>query len=567
MRGHSSIQGSTDIPTLYDLLPGYLPQPSSGKNHDTIDSYSDYEGLPTGYWANTKKFTVSLMKAYFGKAATKGNDFAFKWLPRIDGDYSHLVYIQKMAEGAAKGYFVLGQNPAAGGMNAKLHRHAFRQLDWMVVADWFETETATFWKNDRDGPPPSQVKTEMFFIPAASIAAKEGTLTNTQRLIQWHDKAVDPEGDCRTDAWFIYNLGKRLKQLYADSELPQDRYIKHLTWDYDYDEHPTLPDGTPSRIHGEPDLEKVLQEINGYHVDVPDEKHPDKPKLLSGFSDCKDDGSTASGCWIYSGVYPEYNRNRSRERRRTPDSAGIEPNWGFAWPHNRRVMYNRASADPEGNPWSEAKKLIWWDKDQKKWVGPDQPDYEPDKDPAYRPEPGAKGMKAIAGNEPFIMHPDGLGWLFAPGRDQGRPVPDALRAGGKPGAEPALPEAERQPGRPLPGGAAQPDRPPAPERVPGGGLHVPPHRALLVGAHEPVQQLAQRATAGDVRRDQPGAGGRAGHHPRRVDPADQPPRGDLRQGDGYPPDEAAAGGRHDGAPGRAAVPLGLRRRGRRRAGE
>ena len=423
MRGHSSIQGSTDIPTLYDLLPGYLPQPASDKDHETIDSYSAYEGLPTGYWANTRKFIVSLMKAYFGGAATPANDFAFKWLPRIDGDYSHLMYAQQMAQGKAKGYFVFGQNPAAGAMNAKLHRHAFRQLDWMVVADWFETETANFWKDDPDGPPPAEVKTEMFFIPAASIAAKEGTFTNTQRLIQWHDKAVDPEGDCRSDAWFVYNLGKRLKQLYADSDKPQDQYIRHLTWDYDYDEQPLLPDGTPSAIGGEPDMEKVLQEINGYHVGVPDEKHPDKPKLLANFNECKDDGSTACGGWIYSGVFPEYGRNRARERRRTPDSFGIEPNWGYAWPLNRRVLYNRASADPQGQPWSERKKLLWWDAEAKKWAGPDVPDFEPTKDPAYRPEPGAKGMDAIAGNEPFIMHPDGLAWLYAVGSVKDGPFP------------------------------------------------------------------------------------------------------------------------------------------------
>jgi formate dehydrogenase major subunit len=423
MRGHSSIQGSTDIPTLYDLLPGYLPQPSADKHHGTIDDYCDHEGQPTGYWANTKKFIVSLMKAYFGQAATPENDFAFKWLPRIDGDYSHLMFTQRMAEGNVKGFFLFGQNPAAGSMNAGLQRHALRQLDWLVVADWFETETAVFWKSDPKGPPADQVKTEVFFIPAASIAAKEGSFTNTQRLIQWHDKAVDPEGDCRSDAWFLYNLGKRLKQLYAGSDKPQDQYIKHLTWDYDFDEHPLLPDGTPSIIQGEPDMEKILQEINGYHVDVPDEKHPGKPKLLTGFAECKDDGSTAAGGWIYSGVFPEYGRNRARERHRTEGTHGIEPNWGYAWPLNRRVLYNRASADPEGKPWSERKKLIWWDAEAKKWAGPDIPDFEPTKDPSYRPPPDAKGMAAIAGNQPFIMHADGMAWLYSPGATKDGPFP------------------------------------------------------------------------------------------------------------------------------------------------
>ena len=288
------------------------------------------------------------------------------------------------------------------------------------MADWFETESACFWKDDPKGPKSSEVKTEVFFIPAASIAAKEGSFTNTQRLLQWHDKAVDPEADCRSDLWFVYNLGKRLKELYRGSDKPQDQAIQALTWDYDYDEPPRLPDGSPSRIEGEPDAEKVLQEINGYKLNETDEK-TGKPKLLSGFSDCKDDGTTACGCWIYSGVFPSYDRNRARERKTTDNP--VQPDWGFAWPHNRRVMYNRASADPAGQPWSERKKLIWWDEAKQKWVGPDEPDFEPTKPPDYRPPAGAKGMDAIAGDQPFIMKPDGVAWLFAPGAAKDGPLP------------------------------------------------------------------------------------------------------------------------------------------------
>ena len=422
MRGHSSIQGSTDVPTLYDLLPGYLPQPTCDEHHENIDDYCEFEGLPTGYWANTRKFIVSLLKAYYGKAAQPENDFHFDWLPRLDGDYSHLPFVQRMAEGKVDGWIVLGQNPAAGGMNARLHRHAFRQLKWMVVADWFETETATFWKDDPQGPPANTVGTEVFFLPAASIAAKEGTFTNTQRLIQWHDQAVDPDGDCRSDLWWMFNLGKKLKQMYAGSTLPRDQAIQALTWDYDQDEAPVLPDGRVSQIKGEPDAEKVLQEMNGYHVYEQDDKDRSKPKLLTAFAELKDDGSTAAGVWIYTGIYPSYDNNRARNRERTPGNP-VEPNWGYAWPNNRRVMYNRASADPEGKPWSERKKLLWWDAEKKKWAGPDVPDYEPTKDPAYRPKPGAKGMDAIAGDQAFIMKPDGQSWLFAPGAVKDGPFP------------------------------------------------------------------------------------------------------------------------------------------------
>jgi formate dehydrogenase major subunit len=420
MRGHCSIQGSTDIPTLYDLLGGYMPQPLCDEHHEKLDSYVEYEGEPTGYWANTKKFLVSMLKAWYGEAAQKDNDYRFKWLPRLDGDYSQLPFFKRMAEGMVKGYMVLGQNPAGGGPNAGLHRKGLSELDWLVVMDWFETETATFWKNDPKGPPPADVKTEVFFIPAAGIVSKEGSYTNTQRLIQWHDKAVDPEEDCRSDLWFCYNLGKRMKQLYAGSDKPQDQAIQALTWDYDYDRPPRLPDGSISRIAGEPDANKVMQEINGYQVNEVDPANG-KRKLLTGFSELKDDGSTACGSWIYSGIFPSYDRNRARDRKITDNP--LQPEWAYAWPHNRRVMYNRASADPQGKPWSERKKLIWWDDAKGKWTGLDVPDFEPDKRPDYKAPAGAKGMDAIGGDKPFIMHGDGEGWIFSPGKSKDGPFP------------------------------------------------------------------------------------------------------------------------------------------------
>jgi formate dehydrogenase major subunit len=319
-----------------------------------------------------------------------------------------------------KGYFLFGQNPGGGGPNAGLHRAGLRNLDWLVVLDWFEIESAVFWKDDPNGPPPTDIKTEVFFIPAAAAPEKEGSLTNTQRLLQWHEKAVDPLGDSRSDAWFLYNLGKRLKALYAGSTAPQDQALLHLTWNYDFDERPRLPDGTVSRIEGEPDLQKILQEINGYKLNELD-PHTGRPRLLKGFSELKDDGSTACGCWIYSGVFPEPNRNRARERKRTDNP--LQPEWGFAWPDNRRLLYNRASADPEGRPWSERKKLIWWDETARRWVGLDRPDFEVEKPPDYRPAPDATGMAAIAGNEPFIMKPDGVGWLYAAGAVKDGPLP------------------------------------------------------------------------------------------------------------------------------------------------
>ncbi len=421
LRGHASIQGSTDIPTLYDLLPGYLPQPTSDPTHDTLEKYVEMEGLPTGYWVHFKEFIVSLLKAYYGEAATKENDFGYHWLPRLDDDYSMILAFQRMTKGDFDGYFLFGQNPAAGAVNAKVARAGLRNLKWLVVADWFETESAVFWKNDPTGPPADQIGTEVFFIPAASSPEKEGSLTNTQRLIQWHDKAIDPPADCRSDLWFLYNLGKRLKELYAGSTAPKDLPIQHLTWDYDQDHPERLPDGTLSRIVGEPDALKVLQEINGYHTTEIDPE-TGRFKLLSGFSDCKDDGTTACGGWIYSGVTPAPGVNRARDRVRTPDNP-TDPKWGYTWPHNRHILYNRASADPEGNPWSERKKLIFWNKEEKKWDGNDEPDFEINKPPSYRAPVDSVGLDAIGGDQPFIMHPDGLAWLFAPGGTKDAPLP------------------------------------------------------------------------------------------------------------------------------------------------
>ena len=227
--------------------------------------------MPTGYWANFRKFIVSLLKAWYGDAATPENDFGFAWLPRMDGDYSQLPYFDRMAEGEVKGYFLFGQNPAGGGPNAGLHRAGLRNLDWLVVLDWFETESAVFWKNDPNGPPPAEIKTEVFFIPAAAAPEKEGSLTNTQRLLQWHDKALDPPGDCRSDAWFVYNLGKRLKAALRRLDRPAGPGRSCTSpGTTTATSRRGCPTARLSRIEGEPDVEKVLQEINGYRLDETD---------------------------------------------------------------------------------------------------------------------------------------------------------------------------------------------------------------------------------------------------------------------------------------------------------
>ncbi len=411
LRGHCSIQGSTDIPTLYNMLPTYLPQPHAHKPHSTLDEYLKSETTPTGWWHNFPKYAVSLFKAWYGEAATAANEFGYQWLPRIVGDHSQLPMTLAVRDGTIRGMFVIGQNPAVGGHNAYMVQRGLAELEWLVVRDTDESETASFWyagRPVRDGEiAPDDIATEVFLMPGALAAEKAGSFTNTHRLLQWHDKVVEAPGDSRSESWFAFQLGRRLKRLYETSVEPKDAAIKALTWDY-----PVADE------KGEPDVATVLKEMNGYTV-------ADK-KQVGSFQELKDDGSTACGAWLYSGVFPGENDNRARSRRPDgPDGPGTHLNWAWAWPANRRNMYNRASADPEGRPWSERKRLMHWDPAQKKWVGPDVPDFEPTKPPDYRPDWSRhpEGMDALGGDCPFIMIADGKLSIFTPSGLKDAPLP------------------------------------------------------------------------------------------------------------------------------------------------
>jgi formate dehydrogenase major subunit len=394
LRGHASIQGSTDIPTLFDLLPGYLAMPRFGPGTATLAAYVGQHRDRTGWWSNFDKYIVSLLKAYYGDAATRENDFGFGWLPRVTGDHSHQGYWLEMMDGKVEGLFVMGQNPAVAAPNARLERKALAKLKWLVVRDMVEVETASFWYDspeiDRGELGTGQIGTEVFLMPAAGHAEKDGCFTNTQRLIQWHEKAVDPPGDARSDAWFMYHLGTRLKEKARQDPRPRNAGLSALTWDY-----------SVTGTLREPRVEEILQEINGYTVA--------DGTLVGGFGDLKADGSTACGCWIYSGVFPKPGENRADERR-PRDTYGH--GWGFAWPADRRILYNRASARPDGRPWSARKQLVWWDAGKKEWTGLDVPDFTRTKAPDYRPPNDAVGDAALAGDRPFIMHADGLGWIW-----------------------------------------------------------------------------------------------------------------------------------------------------------
>ena len=401
LRGHACIQGSTDIPTLFNLLPGYLPMPKAGV-HDTFRDYVDAVGpkQQKGFWANADTYMVSLLKAWWGDAARADNDWAYDYLPRLSGPHGTYQTVMAMLDDEVEGYFVLGQNPAVGSANGRMQRMGMSHLKWLVVRDLNMIETATWWK---DGPEiasgelrTEDIATEVFFFPAASHVEKAGSFTQTQRLVQWRHKAVDPPGDCQSELQFFIELGNRIRQRLAGSTDERDRPLLDLTWDYPVDEH------------GDPESDAVLAEINGYHL-----TGPDAGTAISGFTELRADGSTASGCWIYAGVHAGgVNQAALRIPRGGPTPSQSE--WGWAWPANRRILYNRASADPDGKPWSERKKYVWWDEQQGRWVGFDVPDFVVDRAPSARPDPDLGGPAALAGDDPFIMQADGKGWLFAP---------------------------------------------------------------------------------------------------------------------------------------------------------
>jgi formate dehydrogenase major subunit len=464
LRGHASIQGSTDIPTLYHSIHGYMSHPSALKKHDTLVDFLAAETRPRGYWANLPKFMVSYLKSMYGDAATPENNFGYDWHPKIIGDHSHLAMFAAMNEDKVKGMLLIGQNPATS-IHAKLERAGMAKLEWLVVKDNWVHESATFWKNApevKNGEIKVQdIKTEVFFFPSSQVAEYEGSFTNTFRMLQWHYKAANPPGDCRNDLWFTHQLAKRLKKLYADSNAPRDAGFKNLVWDFDPTDEPLRvpslpapaegglggatpedavapataaktgeapaaakgqppggapPPGIPQHDEGDPDGLKILREINGYHTG-------NISKHLSGFGDLKDDGSTTCASWIYCGVFPAPGENRSANRKPDPPDApgGAQLGWGYVWPANRRVMYNRASADLEGKPWSERKKYIWWEGG--KWVGYDVPDFPPTKPPTAKAQPNGIGLDAHGGNNPFIMLQDGVGWLYVPSGLVDGPLP------------------------------------------------------------------------------------------------------------------------------------------------
>lgn len=402
LRGHTSIQGSTDIPTLFHILPGYLPMPVAGKS-DTLESYlSAFSSTQQkGNWAGAKAYLVSLLEAWWGQSATADNGYRLADMPKLTGVHGTYQTVMRMMDGGVEGYFVIGQNPAVAQAHSRMQRLALAKLDWLVVRDLRETETSNFW---RDAPEiatgelvTEDIATEVFLMPGESHAEKSGTFTNTHRLIQWRHKAADGPGVSMSDLQFFYLLGKRIQEKLAGSTLERDRLLLDMTWDYPTDED------------GQIVPESVLQEINGRFL-----SGPRAGQMLDGYADLKDDGSTSAGCRLYTGVYAGGVNHADDRPGRDEQDGPLAHNWAWAWPANNRIMYNRASADAEGKPWSERKRLVWWDEEAGRWVGDDIPDFPATTAPGYTAPDGVHGTAGLAGTDAFTAQADGKAWLFAP---------------------------------------------------------------------------------------------------------------------------------------------------------
>jgi formate dehydrogenase major subunit len=406
LRGESNVQGSTDHALLFHLLPGYLRAPLA--TEATLEAFNaartpkSADPMSANWWQNTPKYSVSLLKSFWGDKATKENEFGYAWLPKLDPgqNCSWLNLFDVMYSGGIKGFFAWGQNPACSGANANKVRQALAKLDWLVNVNLFENETGSFWKGP--GMDPKSIKTEVFMLPCAASVEKEGSITNSGRWAQWRYKAVDPPGQAKPDGDIMVELMAKIKDLYKkDGKFPDP--IRNLKWDY-----------TDAKGHF--DAHKAAKEINGqFQKDITlklptgQEKQFKKGDPVPTFGFLKDDGSTSSGNWLFCQSYNDAGNNMARRKKDDPTGLGLFPQWAWAWPVNRRVIYNRASVDLNGQPFNPKRPLLKWA--DGKWVG-DVPD-------GPWPPMGDKEK----GKLPFIMKPAGVASIFGPGLNDG-PFPE-----------------------------------------------------------------------------------------------------------------------------------------------
>jgi formate dehydrogenase major subunit len=400
LRGHSNIQGATDLAGVFDILPGYLkvPIPADTDFNTYITRITPKASKPKewdsfNYWSNTPKFAVSFLKAMYGDAAKKENQWAFHYLPKIDRKYSWVEQWDAMYNGKVKGLLSFGMNGVAIGPNSQKNIDALKKADWMVVCDIYPEETSSFWEAPgTTAEEKTNIKTEVYRLPGAGFAEKDGTFVNSARWLQWKWAAVPPPGDAKLDQEILARIFLKVRELYQKEGGKFPDAILNASWAY----------ANPNN----PSLTEVAKEINGKALaDLKDEKQtPSEWKAgqqLPGFAWLRDDGSTSSGNWLYCGSWPDSGSNTQRRNTDDPSGLGVYPTWAWSWPMNRRVMYNRASCNVEGKPWDPSRKQVWWNEATGKWVGNDVPDFKPDSKP-----------KDHMG--PFIMTPEGLARLFVP---------------------------------------------------------------------------------------------------------------------------------------------------------
>ena len=406
LRGHSNIQGLTDLGLMSNLVPGYLTIPT--EKEATLDVYMSTRGFKPlrpnqmSYWQNYKKFFVSFLKAMWGPAATAGNSFAYDYLPKLDvPGYDVLRAFEMMHEGKMNGYFCQGFNPLLSFPNRKKITAALSKLKFLVTMDPLDTETSRFWDNhgEFNDVEPAKIQTEVIQLPSTCFAEDTGSLTNSGRQLHWHWAGGTPPGEAKNDAWIMAQIYTRLKALYQKEGGAVPEPILNLAWNY--------------KDPGEPSPEELAKEINGSVLeDVVDPNDATKVVLAKGkqvasFAFLRDDGKTSCGCWIYSGCFTEAGNMMARRDNKDPDDTGAFPNWAWSWPVNRRILYNRASADINGQPWDPTRKLLWWD--GAKWTGYDVPDIIP------TAKPQDVG--------PFIMNPEGTARFFTRGMMRDGPFP------------------------------------------------------------------------------------------------------------------------------------------------
>lgn len=409
LRGHSNIQGLTDLGLMSNLLPGYMSL--AGEKEQDFQEYLDKRTLKPlrpgqmSYWQNYPKFHVSLMKSWYGDAATKDNNWCYDWLPKLDKVYDVLQVFELMHQGKMNGYFAQGFNPLASFPNKAKIGGALAKLKYLVVIDPLATETSEFWKNfgEFNDVDSSKIQTEVFRLPSTCFAEEDGSLVSSSRVLQWHYKGADAPGEAKADAEIMAGLFLKLREMYKKEGGAFPDAILNTTWPY--------------KIADSPSAEELAREFSGKALaDVTDPKDPTKVlakagEQLAGFAQLRDDGSTACGCWIFAGSWPQAGNLMARRDNSDPSGLGNTLNWAYAWPANRRILYNRASCDPSGKPWDAKRKVISWNAKESKWVGMDVPDMRPDAAPEENVGP-------------FIMNPEGVARFFAIDKMAEGPFPE-----------------------------------------------------------------------------------------------------------------------------------------------